>query len=414
MVGFPMPASTLLTFLNTGNPTGLKFTVEHGGRRALFDFGLEHAPGRAPFSMGLEPRPGRELADLLAVGSAPRLDGVYEGWDGRTAVFITHMHLDHTSLVRFLHPQVPLFYPAAMEDLRSAVEASGYLAWRRPAGTPLPDRRPLTWGEIEVTPVSVDHDLPGATGYLVRTPDLFLAYTGDHRWHGLHAESTAAFAEAARGADVLVQEGVLLEPPAAAPAAGALPPLPRHSEHDVALGFGSLLESTPGLVVANLYPMNRERVALLAATAAARGRRLVMEPQAAAIAGRPDLLDVAEVKADPARFAVQLSFENLPTLIDLAPPAGSVYAHSNGPPLGRFDPAYQVLQAWIQGLGLGYAHLGSSGHSWPADIDRMVRAVGPGLVVPVHSRTPQALRVPGVPVLVPEVMRPYTADELKA
>ena len=66
------------------------------------------------------------------MGSAPRIDGVYDAWDGRTAVFITHMHLDHTSLVRFLHPRVPLFYPAAMEDLRSAVDASGHLAWRRP------------------------------------------------------------------------------------------------------------------------------------------------------------------------------------------------------------------------------------------------------------------------------------------
>jgi len=66
----PAPG-TQVTFLSTGNPTGLKFTVEHGGRRVIFDFGLEHAPGRAPFSMGLEPRAGRELADLQAVGSAP-------------------------------------------------------------------------------------------------------------------------------------------------------------------------------------------------------------------------------------------------------------------------------------------------------------------------------------------------------
>jgi ribonuclease J len=160
--------------------------------------------------------------------------------------------------------------------------------------------------------------------------------------------------------------------------------------------------------------MNRERVDLLAGAAAARDRRLVMEPQAAAIAGRRDLLDVAEVRADPARFAVQLSFENLPALIDLAPPAGSVYVHSNGPPLGRFDPAHQVMEAWLERLGLGYAHLGSSGHSWPADIERTVREVGPGLVIPVHSRAPAALQLPGVPVLVPEVMRPYTAGELKA
>jgi ribonuclease J len=322
------------------------------------------------------------------------------------------MHLDHTALVRFLHPDVPLHYPAGMEELRAAVAAAGYLPWRRPPGTLLEDRRPVAWGGIEVTPVAVDHDLPGATGYLVRTPDLFLAYTGDHRWHGLHPEVTAAFTEAARGADVLVQEGVLLE--TEAPVADGKPPrLPRLSEQDVIAGFGSLLASSPGLVVANLYPMNRERVAQLAATAAAHGRRLVLEPQAAMMAGHPDLLLVDEVRASPSRFLVQLSYEGLPTLLDLGPPPGSVYAHSNGPPLGPYDPTYQVMHAWVEQLELGFVHLGSSGHSWPADVVRTVEQVSPGLVIPVHSRAPEALRVPGVPVLLPKAMRPYSAAELK-
>src|SRR5258708_16385539 len=91
-------ASTLLTFLHTGNPTGLKFLVEHGDARCLFDFGQEHAPGRTPFSLGLEPRLGREIADLIAVGAAPELPGVYAGEpsDGRTHLFISHLHLHHT------------------------------------------------------------------------------------------------------------------------------------------------------------------------------------------------------------------------------------------------------------------------------------------------------------------------------
>src|SRR5229473_1063169 len=114
-------ASTLLTFLHTGNPTGLKFLVEHGDARCLFDFGREHAPGRTLFSLGLEPRHGRELADLLAAGAAPALEGVYAGdaWDGRTHLFITHMHLDHTGLIPLLGPGVPLYYPAAMQSVRS-------------------------------------------------------------------------------------------------------------------------------------------------------------------------------------------------------------------------------------------------------------------------------------------------------
>ncbi len=403
-----MSSATTLTFLSLGNPTGLKFIVEHGGLRAIFDFGREHAPGRALFSLGLVPRPGRELADELAVGIAPKLSGVYDAWDGRTAVFLSHLHLDHSGLVHHLHPDVPLYYPAAMEPLRAAVEGSGYLPWRRPPGTQVADGATVGGGELSVQFLAVDHDLPGASGFLVRTPELALAFTGDHRWHGSHPELTAAFAQAARGADVLVQEGVTL----GAPPPGATP----LSEHQVWAGFERLLlERTSGLVIVNAYPMNRERVAAFAAACERHGRRFLMEAQAAQIAGYPGVLtDPGGVAADPAGHCLQLGFGGLPSLIDLQPPPGSVYVHSDGAPMGPFDPAWTVMEAWLARFGLEFVGLGSTGHSWPEDIVRMVQAVRPGLVVPVHSRSPEALEVPGVPRLLAEPQRPYAAAELKA
>jgi ribonuclease J len=398
-------ATTVLTFLATGNPTGLKFIVEHGPDRALFDFGREHAPGRAPFSLGLQPRPGRELEDLVALGEAPRLDGVYGDWDGRTSVFISHLHLDHTSLVRFLAPEVPLYYPAEMEDLRSACVGSGYLVWRQPAGTPVPDRGKVVCGEMEVEFVAVDHDLPGASGFLIRTPDVTLAYTGDHRRHGAHPELTARFVEAARGTDVLIHECVSLGVPRDEG--------DRLAEAEVSDGFADLLIRVRGLVVVNLYPMNRDRVEALAAVARAAGRRFLLEPQAAAIAGWPEVLsDVDAVTRDPSRHCVQLDFSSLPTLIDLRPPPGSVWIQSGGTPLGPFDPAVGVLDAWLQRFELDRLKMGSSGHSFPADLTRTVTEIAPGVVLPVHSRAPQLLVSGGVPQLVPVALRPYTAGEL--
>ena len=397
----------MLTFLATGNPTGLKFTVEHGRDRALFDFGREHAPGRAPFSLGLEPRPGRELEDLIAVGEAPRLDGVYRDWDGATRAFISHLHLDHTGLVPYLAPELPLYYPAGMEELRSASVGSGYLAWREPPGTPVPDRGSIRWGEIEVELVAVDHDLPGATGFLIRTPDLTLAYTGDHRRHGLHPELMERFAEAARGVDVLILECVSL--------GLALEPAERLPEAEVGAGFADLLTRARGLVVVNLYPMNRERVAALGEVCRAAGRKLLLEPQAAAMAGwREVLTDPAEVARDPSGHCVQLSFASLPKLIDLRPPPGSVWVQCGGTPLGPFDPATNVLQAWLERFELELVHLNSSGHSLPRDLTRTIGDVAPGLVLPVHSRAPKLLVSGGVAMLTPAPLRPYEAAELRS
>jgi ribonuclease J len=121
---------------------------------------------------------------------------------------------------------------------------------------------------------------------------------------------------------------------------------------------------------------------------------------------------VGAVLHDPRRYCVQLEFGSLPRLIDLRPPAGSIYVHSNGVPLGPFDPTYQVMLAWIRALGLELVTLGSSGHSGPGDVRRMVEAVAPAVVLPVHSRRPEALLVPGIPTLVPEVGRRYTTADL--
>ncbi|HEY4027166.1 MAG TPA: hypothetical protein VGO86_12115 [Candidatus Dormibacteraeota bacterium] len=404
-----MTATTGLTFLNLGNPTGLKFVVDHGGWRAMFEMGIEHAPGAMPFSLGLRPRPGRELLDLQAVGMAPRGTGVLGGWDRRTSLFVSHLHLDHSALVEHVHADVPIFYPERMESLRDGCTRSGYLGWRQPQGTQVADRGRVKVGDVEVEFVAVDHDLPGATGFLVRTPDLSIAFTGDHRWHGFHPEVTERFAEAARGVRVLLQEAVSLgwDPPVE-----TAPDL-EWSEEDVVRGFGEVLDRARGLVVVNLYPMNRLRVHAFGAACASRGRVLVMERQAATMADWPLVLEeVGTVLHNPGRYCVQLDFASLPSLIDLRPPAGSVYVHSNGVPLGPYDPGYQVMLAWMRALGLELVSLGSSGHSRPADIQRMVETVRPGVVLPVHTRRPAALLVPGVPTLIPEVGRRYTAEEL--
>ena len=404
-------ARTTLSFLHTGNPTGLKFLVEHGDSRCLFDFGREHAPGRVPFSLGLRPRPGRELADLIAVGEAQPLPGVYAGdrWDGRTHVLISHLHLDHTGLIPYLGPEVPLYYPAAMEPIRAAADSSGYLPWRIPVGVAVGDGDAIQVGEIGVRFVAVDHDVPGSSGFLITTPEATIAFTGDHRWHGLHPELTARFAEQARGADLLIQEGVSL---------GYLPTLPAQpqlSEAEVIAELGRAARDAPGLLIVNCYGMNRERVAGLAEGCAAAGRTLLMEPRMGAIAGWPGRLgSLGEIRERPRDFCLQLGFESLPLLIDLQPPPGSVYLHSGGAPMGPMDPAQAVLEAWLARFGLEYRVLTSSGHSRVPDIVRMVLTVRPRVVLPVHSRAPEALAVPGVPTFVPVAGPVYAVADILA
>ena len=68
-------------------------------------------------------------------------------------------------------------------------------------------------GEIEVEIVPVDHDAYGAAALLIRTPDHFIAYTGDLRLHGYHPERTKEFCQLAKHTDLLMMEGVSISFP---------------------------------------------------------------------------------------------------------------------------------------------------------------------------------------------------------
>src|SRR4030067_27068 len=74
--------------------------------------------------------------------------------------------------------------------------------------------RALNADGIEVVPVHVDHSAPAAYGFLVHTSEGTIAYTGDLRQHGPHADMTRDFiAAAAKEKPVaLVTEGTRVAP----------------------------------------------------------------------------------------------------------------------------------------------------------------------------------------------------------
>ncbi|HEV2035105.1 MAG TPA: MBL fold metallo-hydrolase RNA specificity domain-containing protein, partial [Candidatus Dormibacteraeota bacterium] len=93
-------------------------------------------------------------------------------------------------------------------------------------------------------------------------------------------------------------------------------------------------------------------------------------------------------------------------------PAGSLWIQSGGSPMGSFDPAYPVLEAWVARFGLELRTITSSGHSRPEDIVRMVSMIRPRVVLPVHSRAPEALVVAGIPSFLPRAGVTYRVAEL--
>ncbi|MFC4244276.1 MBL fold metallo-hydrolase [Gryllotalpicola reticulitermitis] len=481
-----------------------KIEISHGGgesgrvrARVQLDMGLEIPNGddlmAAP--VGLGSRPGRELADLLRIGAAPRIPGLYDPrWlragvaaDGAAdlpadftadvaddlsadlpadlpadpatdlatdiatdaataellepaagphALFISHAHLDHMGLAGFVRPSVPIYATAQTVALLRALHASGDgVLGAEPDWRVIEFGELVSVGEITVQALPVDHDVPGACGFLVTTPDGRVAFTGDLRFHGDEDYLSHDFAERVAGVDVLVTEGTSLswEPLGDRPA----------GEHDIVERFRATLETQRGLVLLALYPRNAARALQFRYAASRAGRTLVWSGQIAALFARLGWSDVVtwdesrpqasahlkaiaaaradgfqlttvslnDVHAQPDRFVVMPDPHDLPSLLDLPIVPGDVLLHSNGQPLGEFDAWWRPFTAWLDRLGVELRFLGSSGHASADDLHAMIERIAPRVVFPIHTFSPRRLQVPtGVRRVIAEYGVRYSLD----
>lgn len=453
---------------------GTQIVIEDQGARLLFDCGLAFDPAGNPFAH-VRQRPWRALPDLLALGLAPYIPGLYRPdvarmvpdsvpfsippGEGPLAVALSHSHLDHTHLVGFVDPAVPIYAADATTRIVPLLgETGSSLGPTTRSLTSVAPNEAITVGPLRVQFVPVDHDVCGACGLLIETSDGVIAYSGDLRLHGAHPMRTLAFAQAARaaGARVLILEGTRLQPP---PEPGVTPLGPDERvrvEADVVPETCRVLQEAPhGLGIILLTPENGERVEALAQALTSIGRLLVLDAHglafataalgrpiaashalyvpaalerslqendatvapslAAAVAAAPRRVTAAEIAANPAAFLLRLAFESFADLPDLLTRGqGGVLIQANGTPLGRFDPGWVHMEWWARTHGLQVVEHSCSGHAAPSDLALIAAQSGAPTVLAMHSHCPEFMPVARARLVLPERGRPYTLHMLGA
>lgn len=424
----PSEAQRFVLHGGVGTIGGTKLEVARGAHRLMFDFGAAFEPGKGAFDHALQPRAKAAVLDHVALGIAPALSGLYpepltlpdgrhlEGPATPLPVFITHLHLDHVSLLPLLAPQVPVYMTRDSIRLATLLDDIGEGIGEHDL-RPVDDTEPLRFGELSVRALSVDHDIPGATAYVVDGPAGRLAYSGDLRGHGRAPElNEALLAELERQpTGTLLLEGTRL--------AGGPPALP---EAHIGPTVAAVLESASGAAI-SFYPRNVERMRALAEAAAGAGRRLALTPasfhvlrswfgdallrecrvaayRAPAAADLPagvtasfaqaEKVEAGAIRERPEGFLVELPYAELTSLASALLPPGSVYIHSDGVPLGTFDPAFANLDHWLARFGLQRVDVRSSGHADADYLRELIERVAPKRLFAIHSTTPERLPVP--------------------
>lgn len=454
---------TTVTVLN-GDRTigGTQIVVEDGGYRLLFDCGLAYDPATDPFGRVYR-RPASHMHDLLALGLTPRIPGLYRDAPidpnaeatGPLAVALSHAHLDHTHLVGFVDPAVPIYASPATTRIVEVFSALGVMAApvERDLTAVEPDSS-VQLGPMRLRFVPVDHDLCGACGMLIETSDGVIAYSGDLRLHGGAPERTLSFSQAARraGAGLLILEGTRLWP-APPPEAAPTPVLRERVEADVVPDIVANLGQAEGQLAVILQSAeNGERVEALADAVSRNGRLYVMDleglalvyaalgrplrsphavylpgavqnrlargetltiPESQALATAPQVLEAVEIRRAPGDFLLRLAYHSFADLIDLLPAErGGIILTSNGSPLGRFDPAWVQLEWWADAMGMRLVDAACTGHAAPRDLALLAAHAGAPTVMAIHSRHPELMPIPPERLLLPQRGVPYRVSAL--
>ena len=428
---------------------GNKILIEDGPDRVLFDFGPSFSPRVEAFYVNyLQPRTTSPAKDLLEFDLVRRLPGLYSRealGDGDLAytepeihgIFVSHAHADHAGYLSLVDPTIPVHVGEGTRTLLSAIETSSTrMKYGEHPWEVFRDKAPVRVGRIEVVPFPVDHSIPFAYGFLVRTSEGTLAYTGDFRHHGPRASDTHAFfqAVAAEKVDALLIEGTRAGPD----------PRRNLSEEGVRSGVDRVLNERAGLALACTYPRDIDRLRTLHAAASAADRDLVVSVRTAHLLTqvaprfapgeipvpghspglrvyarkkrtsylweRPfldDALLAEEVRRRGRKCLLALDLAHFPELIDLRPPEGSPFIHSMSEPFSEDDVDDKVMHNWLEHFGLEFHQMHASGHASGSELLEIVRATGARAVYPIHTEHPEAFEKAGPSVRLPELAVAY-------
>ncbi|RSK27759.1 MBL fold metallo-hydrolase [Bacillus sp. HMF5848] len=425
---------------------GTVVTVQYKDARVIFDFGLTYNPANNIFDGQIKHRETAYVRDYLRLGLIPAIDGIYAKDDltnlteikaadedeRQTAVFVSHLHLDHMGAIGFLAPSIPVYMTdesLRLYNLLETLEES--VPGRKPLLHACSYNSPIQVGDIQVTSLVLDHDVLGACALHIQTPDTSILYTGDLRMHGAQPKRIQEFIHRAKELtyDVVIMEGTTLRSvdELADEDIFADDSIPEDmlTELTIPSVVAEELRKTSDWAVFNIYHRNLDRVKGMINAGQQANRLTIFEPKTAYLAyklipettnygvyvssetaaqihskklpaWKEELLSnvtnyhTHTINENPEHFFLQNSYDNALEMLDLK--GGGIYIHSNGVPLGMFDPAYENLKRILSIVQFNHVVIGTSGHAIPQHLKHIVDELDPALLIPLHSHYPERLK----------------------
>ena len=165
----------------------IELVSNSGQSRIILDFGMPLVnPDMSPFKWDEH----RDLSqqELLLNGVLPTIPGLYDNEISKPdGVLLSHAHIDHYGFFNFVNPQIPLFMSPGTKSLAEVSNIFLDTGVKLKNVKLIKMWKPFQLGEFIITPYLMDHSAPDAVAFLIEADGQRLFYTGDFRGHGRKA-----------------------------------------------------------------------------------------------------------------------------------------------------------------------------------------------------------------------------------
>ncbi|MCW7493302.1 MBL fold metallo-hydrolase [Leptospira sp. 2 VSF19] len=371
----------------------------------------------------------QELTQLPSIenGILPDIKDLYESNNRIEAVILSHPHMDHYGLMNYIDPQIPIFMG---EDTFQILKASNYfLSSKNRIDLMLSHVKTFTKekfrvGDFEITPYPIDHSAYGAYCILIEVGGKRIFYSGDFRGHGATKYTfDILIKNPPKNIDCLLMEGTSIRESQKEEFS---------SEESVFLELKRILSETKKITFSMQAGSNITRLIQLYKACLSNGKLLVLDlyqyhllvelrklnpslppfenertirvffhkNQARKLKEvEPNLLDeyknrrigIQEIIKNQHKIVLRLSqyvmeevSQHLVTsAIDLSE---SAYLFSMWK--GYLKQQENFIE-FIDNFKLRLVTVHTSGHAYVTDLQRFVKAINPGYLVPIHTLSPR-------------------------
>jgi ribonuclease J len=376
---------------------GTCIEIESQGKRIVLDVGLP-------------------LEATDSIENLPQVEGFRERQESLLAAVISHPHLDHYGLARYLLPDTQMIMGAATERILKAAMLFTPVGVEFKNVLHLESSKPLSIGPFTITPYLNDHSAYDAYSLLISADGQRVFYSGDFRGHGRKAALFERFLKRPPSdVDVLLMEGTTIG------RSGTEAKF--KTEQELEQCFLEHIDDSKGMVLVWTSGQNIDRLVTVFKACKKSSRTLILDmytaeilratenpklPQATwegikvflpesqkrqikrkqlfSITGRHARSRIYPEKLSEAASKAVMLFR--PSMMSDMEKAGCL---QEARLIYSLWPGYlkreelRSFREWLDKHNIPLVHCHTSGHASTQDLQRFAKAIAPKMLVPIHS-----------------------------